>query len=193
MADKMNLPSCIVDRANVLFKRVQDGKHLRGHSSDGIIAACLNIACRQEGVPRGFKEICAVSMVSKVESSRCYNYVRKVLKISVDSTTSGDFMARFGSNLELPYKVQRVATDIAEQAVKMDIVSGRSPISVAAAAIYMASQASEDKRSAKQIEEITGVAIGTIRQAFRLMYPQAAQLFPKDFEFATTIDKLPRL
>lgn len=54
-------------------------------------------------------------------------------------------------------------------------------------------QASEDKRSAKQIEEITGVAIGTIRQAFRLMYPQAAQLFPKDFEFATTIDKLPRL
>lgn len=91
-------------------------------------------------MPRGFKEICAVSMVSKVESSRCYNYVRKVLKISVDSTTSGDFMARFGSNLELPYKVQRVATDIAEQAVKMDIVSGRSPISVAAAAIYMASQ-----------------------------------------------------
>lgn len=36
--------------------------------------------------------------------------------------------------------VQRAATHIAKKAVEMDIVPGRSPISVAAAAIYMASQ-----------------------------------------------------
>lgn len=36
--------------------------------------------------------------------------------------------------------VQRAATHIARKAVDMDIVPGRSPISVAAAAIYMASQ-----------------------------------------------------
>lgn len=36
--------------------------------------------------------------------------------------------------------VQRAATHIARKAVEMDIVPGRSPISVAAAAIYMASQ-----------------------------------------------------
>jgi hypothetical protein len=36
--------------------------------------------------------------------------------------------------------VQRAATHIARKAVELDIVPGRSPISVAAAAIYMASQ-----------------------------------------------------
>lgn len=36
--------------------------------------------------------------------------------------------------------VQRAATHIAKKAVELDIVPGRSPISVAAAAIYMASQ-----------------------------------------------------
>lgn len=36
--------------------------------------------------------------------------------------------------------VQRAATHIARKAVEMDIVAGKSPISVAAAAIYMASQ-----------------------------------------------------
>ena len=36
--------------------------------------------------------------------------------------------------------VQRAATHIARRAVELDIVPGRSPISVAAAAIYMASQ-----------------------------------------------------
>jgi transcription initiation factor TFIIIB Brf1 subunit/transcription initiation factor TFIIB len=40
----------------------------------------------------------------------------------------------------LPYKVERAATHIAQKAVELDIVPGRSPITVAAAAIYMASQ-----------------------------------------------------
>lgn len=40
----------------------------------------------------------------------------------------------------MPIAVQRAATHIARKAVEMDIVAGKSPISVAAAAIYMASQ-----------------------------------------------------
>jgi len=49
----------------------------------------------------------------------------------------------------LPSSVQKAATHIARKAVDADLVAGRSPISVAAAAIYMASQASEDRRSQK--------------------------------------------
>lgn len=41
------------------------------------------------------------------------------------------------------------ATHIARKAVELDLVPGRSPISVAAAAIYMASQASAEKRTQK--------------------------------------------
>ena len=59
---------------------------------------------------------------------------------SVDLITTGDFMSRFCSNLALPRMVQTAATTIARRSVEFDIVPGRSPISVAAAAIYMASQ-----------------------------------------------------
>ena len=55
MADRINLPKTITDRANVLFKMVSDGKNLKGRSNDAIAAACLYIACRQEGVHRTFK------------------------------------------------------------------------------------------------------------------------------------------
>ena len=47
MADRINLPKTIVDRANQLFKMVSDGKFLKGRSNDAIAAACLYIACRQ--------------------------------------------------------------------------------------------------------------------------------------------------
>lgn len=73
----------------------------------------------------------------------------------------------------------------------MDIVPGRSPISVTAAAIYMASQASEKKCTPKEIGDIAGVADVTIRQSYRLMYPQATKLFPEDFKFVTPIHQLP--
>uniref|UniRef100_A0A8D0G8R5 Transcription initiation factor IIB n=1 Tax=Sphenodon punctatus TaxID=8508 RepID=A0A8D0G8R5_SPHPU len=149
MADRINLPRNIVDRTNNLFKQVYEQKSLKGRSNDAIASACLYIACRQEGVPRTFKEICAVSRISKKEIGRCFKLILKALETSVDLITTGDFMSRFCSNLGLPKQVQMAATHIARKAVELDLVPGRSPISVAAAAIYMASQASAEKRTQK--------------------------------------------
>ncbi|XP_058803053.1 transcription initiation factor IIB [Phymastichus coffea] len=193
MADRINLPKTINDRAAGLFKQVHDGKNLKGRANDAIASACLYIACRQEGVPRTFKEICAVSKISKKEIGRCFKLILKALETSVDLITTGDFMSRFCCNLGLPNSVQRAATYIAKKAVEMDIVPGRSPISVTAAAIYMASQASEDKKSQKEIGDIAGVADVTIRQSYKLMFPHAASLFPTDFKFTTPIDQLPQM
>ena len=54
-------------------------------------------------------------------------------------------------------------------------------------------QASEDKKSQKEIGDIAGVADVTIRQSYKLMYPHAAKLFPEEFKFATPIDQLPQM
>eukprot|EP00092_Neocalanus_flemingeri_P019170 GFUD01020768.1.p1 GENE.GFUD01020768.1~~GFUD01020768.1.p1 ORF type:complete len:309 (+),score=69.52 GFUD01020768.1:112-1038(+) len=192
MSDRINLPRTIIDRANNLFKMVSDGKNLKGRANDAIAAACLYIACRQEGVPRTFKEIVAVSTISKKEIGRCFKLILKAHDTSVDLITTGDFMSRFCGTLSLSRDVQKAATSIAKKAVDLDIVPGRSPISVAAAAIYMASQASDDKRTQREIADIAGVADVTIRQSYKLMLPRAAELFPQDFKFTTPIENLPQ-
>ena len=127
MADRINLPKTIVDRANVLFKMVADGKNLKGRSNDAIAAACLYIACRQEGVPRTFKEIVAVSTVSKKEIGRCFKLILKAHDTSVELITTGDFMSRFCGTLSLPRTVQRAATTIAKRAVAWTLISVSSP------------------------------------------------------------------
>lgn len=43
------------DRANEIYKKVEDQKPLRGRNQDAILAACLYIACRQEDKPRTVK------------------------------------------------------------------------------------------------------------------------------------------
>ena len=179
MCDRINLPKTIIDRANNLFKMVSDGKNLnlKGRANDAIAAACLYIACRQEGVPRTFKEIEAVSTVSKKEIGRRFKLILKAHDTSVELITSGDFMSRFCGTLFLSRDVQKAATSIAKKAVDLDIVR-MSPISVAAAAIYMASQASDDKRTRREIADIAGVADETIKQNYKLMLHRAAELFP---------------
>ena len=141
-------------RANNLFKMVHDGRNLRGRANDAVASACMYIACRQEGVPRTFKEIVAVSTVSKKEIGRCFKLILKAHDTSVELITTGDFMSRFCGMLNLARDVQKAATHIAKQASDMDITPGRSPISVAAAAIYMASQASSDRKTGREIAEV---------------------------------------
>ncbi|CAI9738474.1 transcription initiation factor IIB-like [Octopus vulgaris] len=191
MSERLNLPTMIADQANTLFKQVHESKSLKGRANDAIASACMYIACRQEGVPRTFKEICAVSKVSKKEIGRTFKLILKTLETNVDLITTGDFMSRFCSSLSMTNHVQKAATHIAKTAVDLDLVPGKSPVTVAAAAIYMASQASENKKTQREISVVTGVAEVTIRQSYKLMYPRARDLFPSEFKFATPIDLLP--
>ncbi|KAK4319023.1 hypothetical protein Pmani_010002 [Petrolisthes manimaculis] len=192
MAEKIHLPKTIVDRANAYYKQVHDGKYLKRRSYEAIASAALYIACRKEGVPRTFKEICTVSKVNKKEIGRCFRLMVKASDTQVSFISSKDFMSRFCSNLNLPTSVERAATNIAIMAVNLDIVPGRSPISIAAAAIFMASQATNDKKTQKEIGDVTGVADVTIKQSYRLMYPHAKILFPDDFKFSVSIEQLPQ-
>jgi len=192
MSERIHLPRSVQDIANRVFRDVLDTKALKGKNNEAQAAACLYIACRKEGVPRTFKEICAVSRVSKKEIGRCFKLIIKALETNLDQITSADFMSRFCSNLSLPNTVQIAATVIARRAVELDLVAGRSPISIAAAAIYMASQASAEKKTAKEIGEIAGAAEVTVKQTYKLLLPRAADLFPDEFKFVTPIELLPQ-
>ena len=193
IATKINLPKNITDMANGLFKAVYEGKRVRCRSNAKIAAACVYIACRQEQVPKSLRVIESVCDVKFKEIGRVYKLILKChdTNVDVDLITIGDYMSRFCGTLSLARNIQMAATCIAKRAVDMDIVRDRSPISVAAAAMYMASQASSDKRTQKEIADIAGVADETIRQSYKLLLTRARDLFPEGFKFVTPIENLP--
>lgn len=192
MSSKLNLPKSIVDRCKTLFKQVHQEKQLKGRANDAVAAACLFIACRQEDVPRSFKEICAVSRHPKKEIGKCFKLIRLATNTEVNPINTTDFMSRYCLTLQLPSSVQKAASHIAKTAVELDLAPGRSYLSVAAAAIYMASQASEFKKSQKEVGEVVHVADSTIRYAYRLIYVCKEKLFPEGYEFVTPLDQLPK-
>ncbi|OIW12154.1 hypothetical protein TanjilG_28562 [Lupinus angustifolius] len=171
------------DRANEIYKRVEDQKSSRGRNQDALLAACLYIACRQEDKPRTVKEICSVANgATKKEIGRAKEYIVKQLGLekgqSVEMGTihAGDFMRRFCSNLGMNNQAVKAAQESVQKSEEFDI--RRSPISIAAAVIYIITQLSDDKKPLKDISLATGVAEGTIRNSYKDLYPHVSKIIP---------------
>ncbi|MCO5581850.1 hypothetical protein L7F22_035739 [Adiantum nelumboides] len=182
----LGLVPTIKDRANEIYKKVEDLKSIRGRNQDAILAACLYIACRQEDKPRTVKEICSVANgASKKEIGRAKEFIVKQLEeemgksMEMGTIHAGDFLRRFCSHLGMGNQSIKAATEAVKKSEELDI--RRSPISIAAAAIYMISQLSDDKKPLKDISRVTGVAEGTIRNSYKDLYPHAAKIIPDWF------------
>ncbi|KAG9441883.1 hypothetical protein H6P81_017737 [Aristolochia fimbriata] len=186
MSDRLGLVATIKDRANEIYKRVEDMKSIRGRNQDAILAACLYIACRQEDKPRTVKEICSVANgASKKEIGRAKEYIVKQLELEMGQSMemgtihAGDFLRRFCSHLGMTNQAIKAAQEAVQKSEELDI--RRSPISIAAAIIYMITQLSDDKKLLRDISLATGVAEGTIRNSYKDLHPYASRIIPSSF------------
>lgn len=191
MAERLSADQSIINSAQHIFHTVHKNKLIKGRSNNAIIAACMFIACRQQQVPRTFKEISAVSNDNTTikDIGRCYKIIRKTL-VSSNATSSGisvssssDLIVRFCSKLNLPMEVRKLADFIMEKTGDIRTLTGRSPNSLAAASIFLAADltGNANQRTAEEIGLTCGAAENTIKQTIKLMQPQIAQLLPPDF------------
>jgi transcription initiation factor TFIIB len=77
--DAVQIPKQVSDTAKHLYKMVDDAKAFKGKSTEAIIAGCIFIACRQCKLPRTFREIYALTKVSKKDIGRTFKALEKFL------------------------------------------------------------------------------------------------------------------
>ncbi|OWM67262.1 transcription initiation factor IIB-2 [Punica granatum] len=183
MSDRLGLVATIKDRANEIYKKVEDQKSSRGRNQDALLAACLYIACRQEDKPRTVKEICSVANgATKKEIGRAKEYIVKQLglekgqSVEMGAIHAADFMRRFCSNVGMNNQAVKAAQEAVQKSEEFDI--RRSPISIAAAVIYIITQLSDEKKPLRDISLATGVAEGTIRNSYKDLYPHISKIIP---------------
>ena len=92
---------------------------------------------------------------------------RRELKLKLMPTAPQDYIPRFCSELKLSGDVQAKTVDILKQAADRELTSGRGPTGVAAAAIYIASILSGERRTQREVAEVAGVTEVTIRNRYK--------------------------
>jgi len=167
MASALGLPMDLREAAVELYREVKDKIRGSGCSIDGITSAILYITCRQYWVTLTLEEIKAVSRVSQREISRAYRFLLRELDIHLPPASPIEFVPRFCSRLGLGGDVRAKAIEIIKKAQEKKLTNGKGPISVAAAAIYIAAILSGKHKTPEEISEATGVTEVSIRYRYR--------------------------
>ena len=167
MASHLSLPRNVREVAAMLYRRAVERRLIRGRSIEGVCAAALYAACRQCRIPRTLEEIAEIAKVNKKEIGRSYRYIARKLNITIPPTDPIDYISRFISDLKLSGLVQKRSVEILRRAVESGLTSGRGPMGLAAASIYIASLLLNERRTQREIAEAARVTEVTVRNRYK--------------------------
>ncbi|KUI68451.1 Transcription initiation factor IIB [Cytospora mali] len=206
LTDALQVGNNVRDTAMHIFKHsaysldsvADERRFLKGKPQEAVIAGCIFVACRQGGVARTFREIFNLTRVSKKEIGRVFKLLEKFLQdiqnegdkaghsaVSTvhsfeqrGSTSAEDLVRRYVSQLGVrnQSEVEGVGMHIAKKTGQVSTLAGRSPLSVAAACIYMATAYLGEPKSSKDIAAVAGVSDGTIKTAYKYLYAEKDSL-----------------
>lgn len=194
--DSIHLPRTVCDTAKQAYRRVEQEKLLRGKQTDAIIAAAIYVACRVNRVPRTFPEVCALTSARKQQVARCFREMKEAFGLnatgsgSIDGAdtsadaavaskgTGGaaplglavgatDLVARYCNHLGLDMSIVRVTEAVTMRIHDLGFLAGRSPITIAAASIYLVTLLVDEQRTARRISVAAGVSDVTIKHSFK--------------------------
>jgi transcription initiation factor TFIIB len=167
MASAFGLPDPVRQTAGVLYRRAVEDNLLPGRSIEGMATACLYGAARQQGSPRSLSEFSTVSRVDKLRIQRAYRYLSRELGLGIAPTKPSAYVRRFTSEIGLSQETQTVAIDLLETAAEQGVHSGKSPVGLAAAALYAASHLTNESVTQETVSEATQVSKVTIRNRYQ--------------------------
>jgi transcription initiation factor TFIIB len=167
MASALGLPENVRETASVIYRRALDEDLLPGRSIEGVATSALYAAARQAGTPRSLDEIAAVSRVERMELTRTYRYIIRELNLEVQPADPKSYVPRFASDLDLSDEAERQARKLLDAAAETGAISGKSPVGLAAAAVYAASLLTNEKVTQSQVSDVANISEVTIRNRYK--------------------------
>jgi transcription initiation factor TFIIB len=167
ISNTLNLPRNILETASVIYRKAVKEHLIRGRSIQGVTSAALYVACRQCGIARTLEEIAQASNINKKEVGRSYRFLIKELDYFIPPLKPSQYITKFSNQLTMQGKVEEIAHKIISTARDLKLTSGRGPTGIAAAASYIASVLTGERKTQREIAEIAQVTEVTIRNRYK--------------------------
>lgn len=167
MGARLELPKSIQSEAALIYRRALEANIIRGRSIPGVAAACLYISCELAGVPRPISDVSYRLRMGKKELGRTIRQVKLKLRIRTLPKEASQFVGQFCSKLHLRSDIENDAIDMFNKIKAMELDSGRGPTGLAAALIYIAAMKGGQRRTQRDIADVSGVTEVTIRNRYK--------------------------
>ncbi|MFX1514334.1 MAG: transcription initiation factor IIB family protein, partial [Promethearchaeota archaeon] len=167
ISSHLGLSDVVAEEAARIYRMALKEKLIRGHSIDGIVAASIYLSCRRKETPITFKEVSSLANVTQKEFGRCVRLLLTRLNLRNPLSDYRGLIFRLGADLDLSIPTRRRATEIVDAAKKKGVTVGKNPMSIAAAAIYIAAIQKGERRTQQQIAIAARTTPVTIRHRFK--------------------------
>jgi transcription initiation factor TFIIB len=166
MASALGLPETVKETASVIYRRALSEGLLPGRSIEGVSTAALYGAARQVGVPRSLDEFARVARVEKTELTRTYRYIVRQLGLEIKPADPENYVPRFASELSLSEETEARARKLLRNAKEQGLHSGKSPVGLAAAAIYAGALLTNEGVTQSEVSAAADISEVTIRNRY---------------------------
>ncbi len=167
VAAQLRLPKNVREAASMVYRKTVEKKLIRGRSIESVAASALYVASRQLSVPRTLEEIASVTKINKKEIGRSYRFLARELGIKLAPTSPIDYVPRFASELNLSGRVQAKSIRLLSRVIDDGLTSGRGPMGIAAAALYVSAVMEEEERTQREVAEVARVTEVTVRNRYK--------------------------
>lgn len=172
LGNALGLSKEVIDQAAIIYKKAIESGLVRGRAIESIVAAALYAACRIMRTPRSLDEIVKYTRSDRKEIARCYRLLWKELdweslNVEIPKPDPSLYIPRIVAQLGLSGNVEAIAKDIVNKIRDTGIGAGKDPAGIAAAAVYIATLLSNEKRSQKEIAAAAGVTEVTVRNRYK--------------------------
>lgn len=166
MASALGLPKPCRETAGVIYRQAVEHELLPGRSIEGMATASLYAGARKQGTPRTLVEFETVSRVEKLRIQRAYRYLSQELDLRLEPADPLQYVPQFSSALELSDEAEQRSRELLEAAKADALHSGRSPASIAAAALYAAGRLTNEEITQEGVSDVAHVSCVTIRKRY---------------------------
>lgn len=182
------LPNIIIEDAKTYYKIISETSISRGSNREGLIAACIYMACKKEKVPRSAKEIADMFDIGLQDMTKGCKRFKEIWRLSfknnkIKARTSNplDYIDRFCSNLQLSSDLKHISEFVAVKALGSlnNLVEDNTAPSVAAGSIFLVASLCNHNVSKKQVSIACKISEVTISKCFKKLNKHKEILLPK--------------
>ncbi len=167
LTDVLHIPASIKERAAMVYRKALNNSLVRGRSIAAVTAASLYAACRISETPRTLKDVSAASRIRKKEVARCYRLLVRELDLRMPVVDPVKCISKIATGVEISMLTQQRAIRIINEAKKKGIVTGKDPMGLAAASLYVACVLEGEKKTQKEIADVANVTEVTVRNRYK--------------------------
>jgi transcription initiation factor TFIIB len=165
---KLNIPDYIMETAWKIYSEVAKQKLTMGRSIDAFTTACVYAAIRIHDFPRLLEEIVDVALLPLRSVHRSLGLVVRmvlpVLSLKYKPVSPEPLVFRFGNDLNLSITTQKTASELLKKSLHKGLKKmGKDPKGLAAAALYIAAKAQNERKTQTEIADIAKITEVTLR------------------------------